>query len=160
MAGKPQATSIARTFDQHWKLDPVSGCHIWQGYFKRDGYGYLYDSSVARVIGAHRFAYRRVHGEVDGLHICHHCDNKACVNEGHLFAGTNTDNRRDSVRKGRAAHGERHGLAKISRCEVALIRQLYQAGGISQSWLGRGFGISQTQVGRIVNRKRWASLSL
>jgi len=48
----------------------------------------------------------RIALELDGrppgdLHACHHCDVPACVNPGHLFVGTRSDNMRDMHAKGR-----------------------------------------------------------
>jgi hypothetical protein len=157
MSGKPRPDSIARTFDSHWKLDEATGCHIWLRAYRRDGYGYLLDPSKKRCIGAHVFSFERTHEPAAGRHICHRCDNRACVNPDHLFAGSNTDNRQDSVQKRRHAFGERHGLAKITAECAERIKDIWRVGSNSQTEIAKYFGISQTQVSRIVRDQRWAA---
>lgn len=41
--------------------------------------------------------------------ICHKCDNPACINPRHLFAGTHATNVEDKVNKGRQAKGTLNG---------------------------------------------------
>jgi len=60
------------------------------------------------------------------------------------------------VQKGRGAAGARNGRAKITEQQANDIRRLYELGGISQAKLGKCYGISKRQVGRIANGKQWA----
>jgi len=64
---------------------------------------------------AHRISYEihnnLIHDSIPaGLQICHHCDNRKCVNPSHLFIGTQFDNMRDCIKKkryGAITHPER-----------------------------------------------------
>lgn len=48
-----------------------------------------------------------------------------------------------------------HNRAKLTSEEVDEIRDLYAQGYMLQKELAREFGISQPEVSRIVNKKRW-----
>lgn len=87
-----------------------SGCFEWQGTLREKGYGRLYH--LGRLGDAHRVAWELTRGPIpDGLYVCHKCDNPPCVNPDHLWLGTNTDNMRDMVRKGR------HGNSRKTHCK-------------------------------------------
>jgi hypothetical protein len=102
---------------------------------------------------AHRASYAINVGPIpDGMFVCHRCDNRRCVNPGHLFLRTALDNNRDAARKGRSAIGERNGGTKFSDATVRQIRALH-ASGIRQCDLAANFGVSRMQVSRIVRNE-------
>ena len=69
--------------------------------------------------GLHRHMYRMCYGEIPkGSVIRHTCDNRFCINPGHLLLGTHADNVMDRVNRGRSATGEDHGRAKLTAVEV------------------------------------------
>jgi len=75
-------------------------CIVWEGYKNKKGYGQVWFNN--RQQKAHRVAWIKAYGDIpNNLYVCHHCDNPSCVNVDHLFLGTQTDNMRDCVQKGR-----------------------------------------------------------
>lgn len=54
--------------------------------------------------------------------------------------------------------GERSGSAKLTESDVLKIRSIYLAGGISQSQLGKMFGVTQTNILRILKKDTWAHI--
>lgn len=155
---------------------PIRGC--------RNGSGYGSATLGGRPLGSHVVAYLITYGSVPPGHdVCHTCDNPPCCNPAHLFTGTRFDNMADCAAKGRNGsqryperrpRGDRHfartnpeklargekasaGKGKLTAEQVREIRRLSSTG-TSQSVLGLRFGVSQTQIGKIVRRERWAWL--
>jgi len=137
-------------------------CWEWIGGRNPDGYGVFYTGQDKFI--AHRFAWLLAHGTMPENCACHHCDNRACVNPAHLFDGTIADNNADRDAKGRAAPGEKrsigirgsgHPLSKLSEDQARAIRIRYAAGGVSQHWLAREYGVSPMLINGIVRRKIW-----
>lgn len=129
----------------------ASGCREWQSTLHRDGYGKFWHDGGTRA--AHRVAYELFVGPIPaGLHVCHTCDNRRCVNPAHLFVGTPQDNVLDMHAKGRA-----WGRRKLSDDDVRRAQAL-RAAGISQAEIARAIGVSQTSISRLeLGRRAFAS---
>lgn len=122
----------------------ADGCWQWTGNFRPDGYGMVWRSGISRR--AHRETYEVFREALKPTDIlCHACDNRGCVNPGHMFIGTRKDNILDAVSKGRHAFGERNGHAKLSSDQICEIR----SSALSQAKLASNFGVCQSTVSRI-----------
>jgi hypothetical protein len=77
------------------------GCWEWRGSRHHQGYG-MFMEAHKKPVKAHRLSWRLHNGEIPAsLCVLHRCDNTGCVNPAHLFLGTQLDNIRDMVSKGR-----------------------------------------------------------
>ena len=87
------------------------------------------------------------------LQVCHTCDNPGCCNPDHLWIGTITENTADRDQKGRQAKGSGCGQAKLTEEKVLEIRRLY--GPMNQYELAAEFGVTQANIGYILQRRTW-----
>jgi hypothetical protein len=120
--------------------------------------GFITDWGYGRFNGqlAHRTMWRLVIGPIpDALCVLHRCDNPPCVNPSHLFLGTNLDNRRDSIQKGRAPKGDAIHSCKLAPEIVRAIRASYKAGGETHRSIGQRYGVDHTTVGDILRGETW-----
>jgi len=125
----------------------------------------------------HRLVWEMYNGLIpDDLCICHHCDNRKCVNPDHLFMGTRTENMQDMIMKGRQnfsglrtngaqekanenkLSGADHPNSSITTEKADSIAFLYVNEGLKQTQLSERFGISQAAVSRIVRGEHWTQL--
>lgn len=160
-------------FWSHVDRRDVDDCWLWTGGKQTSGYG-NFGIEHSKSVGAHRFSYELAEGEIPaGLSVLHSCDTKLCVNPRHLRAGTQQENLRDMVERGRStagdknpsrlyperrARGERHGQAKLTVQEVQALRETYNEGGWTFKRLSEKFGISPSVARNIVRGKLWATL--
>lgn len=130
------------------------GCWYWTGTLATNQIGILTPRFLfkGRNSTAYRVSFELFKGGIPaGLFVCHHCDNRLCVNPDHLFIGTNRDNLDDMLRKGRSKKGERCGMSKLTDEQVIEIRSLQ----LSTRAIGRKYNIHQTTVCSILSRETW-----
>ena len=135
-----------------------SGCWEFTGLLSDSGYGLTCFNGRNRLV--HRLSYEMFCGAFDqSLNVLHKCDNPRCFNPEHLWLGTQADNMRDCLEKGRMkmpnVQGEKNPKAKLTIAIVGEIRRRYKVGGITQTALAREHGVSIVLVGKIVNGRLW-----
>lgn len=142
--------------ERFWSKVDVQGpddCWEWQAHRDRKGYG-KFQMSNSRP--AHRVAWELANGAIQNdLFVCHRCDNPSCCNPAHLFLGTNDDNLKDAVRKGRTSRGVNRPNSKLTPEIVIEARRRYQAGEFSNN-LATEFGVDEhTMYSAIIGKKSW-----
>jgi len=87
-------------FESKINKTPKGGCWIWTSGKNEKGYGMI--QVGGKQIRAHRLSYELYVGDIPpGMLVCHSCDEPSCCNPKHLWLGTNADNQRDKMDKGR-----------------------------------------------------------
>jgi hypothetical protein len=141
-------------------------CWPWLGARDKDGYGVFGVSTKVKTARAHRVAWQLTNGDLGDLQVLHDCDVPECCNPNHLFLGTNHDNVRDKMAKGRhvsgmatkperAVKGERHGNAKLTDEAVREIRRSYVPRKVTLKSLAEKFGVSVNTIHWVVKGSFW-----
>lgn len=145
-----------------WPTPPhcpeLGPCWLWTASKRNKGYGAFAYTVNGHLVQdrAHRFSYVLHAGHIpDGLFVLHRCDVPRCCNPSHLFVGTNDENIRDMLSKGRHARGTDHHAAKMDEIKIRSLRADYATGNISLSRLARKYGLALGNTHRIVQRKAW-----
>jgi hypothetical protein len=136
--------------------DTQDGCREWTGAKHSTGYGAVWNPGK-KLIKSHRFAWALENGPIpDGMQVLHRCDNRLCVNVDHLFLGSNTDNYKDKISKGRdrKACGAKNHASKYAAEDIRRMREAHLFGA-SQTDLAKVYGSTQGHIGKIVRRELW-----
>lgn len=129
------------------------GCWEWQGGTNKKGYGQVHFK--AKQWRTHRLAWFLITGKDSELFILHYCDNRICVRPDHLFEGTNDDNMKDMVAKGRAAHGDVHCNAKLTVEKVKEIKRLFITTNFTNSKIARIYKVGYNAIRKIRIGETW-----
>ncbi len=175
--GPPRRSLLERFFekvDREGPIHPVLGtrCWVWTGACRK-GYGRISaGGQYGKLLDAHRFSLEHhLMWELQpGQWALHHCDNRACVNPEHLFIGTNADNVRDMISKGRRWTGVRpsgiaNPVAKLTPAMIADARTRWtNRGGTrwtctspSLRTLAAEYGVTAGALHSALTGKTWAT---
>ena len=121
-------------------------CWEWLGCLTGAGYGHFVING--KTIGAHRFSYQLHIGSVADLWVLHTCDNPKCVNPNHLFLGTQFDNMRDMVKKGRGYVPDNRVLTQeqVNEIRIKYIPRIY-----TSYELAKEYNVSQHVIMNVIN---------
>ena len=149
----------AEYFRQRTRVDPDTGCMLWQLSCWSNGYGQACGENRRRQ-SAHRLSWEAHVGPIpDGLCVLHKCDVRSCVNPDHLFLGTQLDNIKDMHRKGRQVNPDNHGaLNQNATLTEAQVKAVY-TGKESTLALVKKLGVGPSAINRIKNGFSWGSLT-
>ena len=130
--------------------DNLWDCWEWKRWSIKPGYGRMQVKD--KMVMTHRLSYELYIGPIPvGLDVLHRCDNPPCWNPFHLWLGTDLDNSRDCVAKGRNVRGEAVNLHKLTDADIRAIR----ADPRTTLELGPLFGVHPSQISRIKTRRTW-----
>jgi hypothetical protein len=119
-------------------------------------YPHFYRNGKYRDIG--RWLYEQHNGLIPkGLVIRHKCDNPKCINPAHLEIGTQHENVKDMVNRGRSSIGIKHGRHKLTDIQVLEILKL-RASGEKIINLAKKFHVSNGTISLIANKKTWRNI--
>jgi hypothetical protein len=155
------------TEERFWRfVQKTEGCWIWIGTSKtKKGYGMLQKigGSKGHGITAHRLSYQIHKGEIpEGMVVMHSCDNPSCVNPAHLSAGTQSQNIREAIAKGRKTlptlphfSGTDHHGAKFTDQDIRDIRSQP----MNDTGLAKKYGVAPSTIRRIRIGNTWAHVA-
>jgi len=153
------------------RVEITGSCWFWTGSHRKKGvaYGNVYRglgrSGNSGTILAHRASWLLHFGPVpNGLQVCHDCpdgDCPYCVNPGHLWLGTITENLQDMARKGRhwspvgRYTGQKSANAAFTDAQADKIRTEYKPRRVTLDFLATRYQVSKQVIYRIVHAKTY-----
>ena len=138
-------TAIERFYSKV-KINHKTDCHEWNGILDKDGYGKFYALKDKKV-SAHRWICEPI---PDGMYVLHKCDNRKCVNRAHLYFGTQKDNMKDMVNRGR----HKNPKIKLTEFQVRKIR----ADNRGATVIAKDYGLNPWSVWAIKTKRVWAHI--
>ena len=165
--GRPKLTLIQLAKNLMSRIERTEDdCWRWTKTIGTTGYGFSY--LHGRPIKTHRLSYLLFRGPlIPGMFICHKCDNKWCVNPGHLYQGTVKDNVRDAQARGQMkiakpkpgyAMGEKHCCAKLNNESAKKIIELRRSG-FQYKEIAKELGVHLVTVADVIKGKTWKHIT-
>jgi hypothetical protein len=156
----PAQFRFLKNIDKESTVHPIHGpCWMWKPGPVNQNVPYgQFRVGKKGIMRPHRYSWEVYRGPLpDDTHVLHKCDTPLCVNPAHLFLGTNDDNVKDKVEKGRQARGEQMPIHKFTEDQIRQIRARYRRGCSvnGQTAIAKDFGVTPSAIGSIVNNRSW-----
>jgi hypothetical protein len=153
---------MAENHRYSWLVTAVAGhnsdeCLIWPFHKDRDGYGRLrpFHEGARITVGAHRLTFKLKYGRWPEPCALHSCDNPSCVNPRHISEGTNTQNQREKLERGRSLKGTQQVAAKLTEEIVREARKEYIPRKMGFHRLAKKYGVTKHAMMLAITGKSW-----
>lgn len=152
------------------KVDRSPGpdsCWPWTGAVADTGYGKFQAGTgraATKIVRAPRLSWELTNGrEIPlGMEIRHKCDNRICVNPGHLEPGTRGENMKDMYSRGRQgdrwSRGAQNPKTSLTETQVKEIRRM-SAEGQKGAAIARALGAKRPAVYNVIYGVTWTHLA-
>ena len=153
MPAKPNTSPNLKWLIQAITSHRSNECLIWPFTKHRDGHGRIRFNRADQY--AHRVAFYITYGRWPfpiGRHIC---DTPACFNPRHVIDGTDADNSRDMVIRGRSGKGSANASAKLTEDAVRSMRHDYFSGRSTVDQLAKRYLVTASTAKRAIDGKTW-----
>jgi hypothetical protein len=139
---------------ENCKYEHLDDCHIITSHSGSDS-----ERPKIRVDGKpiiiSRYIWELNYGKIpDGFVIRHKCDNGLCININHLEIGTQFDNIKDKIERGRQPLGSKVHSSKLTEEQVIDIKKRLE-NKESLSKIGELYGVGKTTISAIKNKINW-----
>ena len=153
------------------KVDKSAGtgkCWPWTASRTIWNYGHFHSATLGKrrnvspEFMSHRLAWELAIGPIPaGMAVLHRCDNPPCCNVGHMFLGTNDDNVRDKLAKGRHPRGSACKGAKLddeSVREILARKPTGRVRGLATA-LAQKYGVREGQIYAVWRGTAWSHVA-
>jgi hypothetical protein len=158
----PSVIDLKIKIDSLCTPEPNTGCWLWIGSINKFGYGMVGYNRIQNY--AHRLSYEVYKGSIpEGLLIRHSCDQPSCVNPDHLELGTDMDNNKDMVNRGREWYqktvsnfrvGESVSNSKYTESQIVNVYKLLKQG-VPVCEISKTLNIPRNHISNIKSGKCW-----